>query len=824
MNMKYFLKINHDVKTYIFLFLVAIFMLGVNPFKAETIAPMDLLQNYSGWKNTNIEISHIHPERSDILDSKLPHWIEAKRNIYKGHLPEWNHVTAGGYPQLFMFTRSLCTPAFVVFTVIQDNAIAFYFSNLINVLIGLIGMYLFLRIFFNQSASTLGAITFMFSGFNAAWFFWPHVNTAIWAPWVLWSVYKYLTTGKRSYLPLVTLTMVMLNLGGFPMVAVMTYMALALLVIIFLFVNNISIVKSIITILYLATFFSIAIAITLPFIYPLTEMLSWIGGIGYRQGGTSFRLSDFQLFINPNLYDFPRVEKTFYVGVLPIVFLGLSVYFYQKKPRLIAKYGLILFLFSITIAFSLIHPDIIRMIPTLNSNPWSRFGFLIGISLAIITAYVFNELIQRFEKKLWIYLIIIGVFGVQIADQKKLFHHFNASVPNSSFFPQTKTISYLQEHIKPFQYVIADNGYFVAGTLGAYGLNEWYSHSFHTTDEKKILTQIIDKPFKTPTAAMFRCSQIRLNSPYIDHLNIKSILCTSSLDTEITLWDNIKRKQQPAPTLPANNLVQNFHIDKKIQIDGVKLLMATYGKKYASSDVKLVLQKDHATIAHAVVDKKMITDNSWVSFKFIEPISLSKGNYAISVKMLNTKNAQPLTIWSNAGEKSNRLEVNGKKVNLSLKMVLSQKTTLPKKYKSIELEPNIHLIENTNVKGSSYFIDSLENKRPNNYDHIKTKTLSNTAIQIEHTSTEQGWIILPIRSYPGWTASINGKDVKIEKFLGMLPAVPVAGECEILFEYAPSNSVYLNLISVLGLLFLFFSTYQFRKERLYETNNTNPLL
>jgi len=813
MNMKHFFKINNDIKAYILLFLIAIFMLGANPFKSETIAPMDLLQNYQGWKNINIDIPHIHPERSDILDSRLPSWIEAKLTIYKGHLPEWNYVTAGGNPELFMFTNSLLTPAFLIFTVIKDNAIAFYFSNLINVLIGLIGMYLFLRVFFNRYASILGAITFMFSGFNAAWFFWPHVNTAIWAPWVLLSICKYLKTRKSSYLPLMTLSMLMLNLGGFPIVAVMTYMAVAIMVFIFLISKRLSFRNNIKIIFFLSIFSLLSVIIALPFIYPLVELFSWMGGIGYRHGGTCFKLSDFQLFINPYLYGVPRVEKTLYAGVVPIIFLILSIYFYQKKSQLIAKYGLILFLFSTTIAFSLINPDIIRMIPTLNSNPWNRFSFLIDMSLAIITAYVFNELIKLFKGKSWIYLFILSIFIIQITDQKILFHHFNASVPNSSFYPQTKTISYLQKHMKPFQYLIADNGYFVPGTLGAYGLSDWYAHSFHSIDEKKILTQMINKPFKTATAAMFPCSSIRFNSPYIDYLNIKSILCTSSLDPEIALWDN-KRKQQPSPPLPVNSLIQNFQINKAMQIDGVKLLMATYGKKYASSDVKLVLMKNQVMIAYSIVEKKMITDNHWVLFKFIKSINLSKGHYIIAVKMLNTKNAQPLTIWANIGEKDNLLEVNGKKTDLSLKMILSQKKILPKKYKIIELEPNIHIIENTNVKGSSYFINSLQDNQPISYDHIKTKMISNTKIQIDYTSVHQGWVILPIRYYPGWKANINGQDVKIEKFLGMLPAVHVAGECRILFEYAPSYRKYLNLVSILGLFLLLFSIYKFRKREI----------
>jgi len=109
--------------------------------------------------------------------------------------------------------------------------------------------------------------------------------------------------------------------------------------------------------------------------------------------------------------------------------------------------------------------------------------------------------------------LIILLLGVQIADQKRLFARFNAVVPNDTFYASTKTIDYVQKHIKPFQYIIADRGYLIAGTLGGYGLKDWFSHSFHTAKEKEILSKLVDHPFQTPTSAMFSCNAIHLESP-----------------------------------------------------------------------------------------------------------------------------------------------------------------------------------------------------------------------------------------------------------------------------------------------------------------------
>ncbi|MCK5535924.1 MAG: hypothetical protein KAI79_03805 [Bacteroidales bacterium] len=810
MNIKQLFLINSNIKSYLALFFIALFMLAANPFKSETIAPMDLLVKYPGWQNTHIEVDYIHGERSDILDAKLPIWVSAKHDLYKGDLPIWNHQRAGK-PGL-TFTNSLLTPAFVTFALFENDALGFYLSNLVNVLIGLIGMYLFLRLFLGQSASIFGAFIFMFSGFNAAWFFWAHVDTAVWTPWVLFSVYQYISTQKQKYLPLVTGTMLMLNLGGFPMVAVMTYMSVAIMVFIF-FISNKTSLKRMMNILWMLALFSLlSVMIAVPFIYPLVELLEWMGGIGYRHGGNGFSLRDFELFINPNLYRSPKVETTFYVGILPLLFLILSIVFYIIKPKFIAIFGLVLFLYSITIAFTLIDPDIIHKIPTLNSSLLTRFGYLIGLSLAIVSAYTLNVFIEKFKHTKWVYFVIIILFGIQFMDQGKLFHTFNNAVPNKSFYPQTKSISYLQNNLQPFQHVMADSGYLISGTLGGYGLNDWYAHSFHTAEEKEVLRKLVNKPFKTPTSAMFTFSQINLESPYMDYLGIKSILTTTlSMDSHIPLWDN-QRKAIPSPVLPTNTLLQKFRIDAPIQINGIVLKMAIYGEVHASSDIQLTLMKDNIPIEKSIVKKEIITDNKWVPFNFQHFSTLEKGNYSITIKMTDTTQAKPLTVWSNIGEQKYPLSVNGKAENISLKMALSQKRVFDEKYNILNLEPNIHIIENLNIQGGAYFLPTLDTSTKVDYTQTKTKLLSNTEIEIIYSGDHTGWIVLPMRSYPGWVATINEKEVEITKFLGMLPAMKVNNRSTILLTYKPSYNTYTYLLSLLGLIILLFSIFKFRRK------------
>jgi len=809
MNIKQFFMIDNNVKSYLFLLLISLFMLGANPFKAETIAPMDLLVKYPGWKNTNIQLDYINGERSDALDAKLPIWISAKSELYKGNIPIWNYQR-GGKPGL-TFTNSLLTPAFVAFAIVKDHALGFYLSNLINLLIGLLGMYLFLRLFLGQTASVFGAFIFMFSGFNAAWFFWAHVDTTIWTPWVLFTVYKYIDTLEKKYLPFVALTMLMLNLGGFPMVAVMTYMSIAIMVLIFLISKRASIKQWLITTLNLALFSLLAVIIALPFIYPLVELLEWMGGIGYRSGGAGFKLNALQLFINPNFYRIPKVETTFYVGILPVLFLFVALILYVLKPRFIAFFGFILFVYSTTIAFTLISPEIIHKIPTLNSSLLTRFGFLIGLSLAIIAAYVLQVMIEKFNHSKWVYLMIPMIFSIQIIDQKRLFNSFNAAVPNASFYPQTKSISYLQKNVKPFQYLIADGGFLIAGTLGGYRLNDWYAHSFHSAEEKTILNELVNKPFKTPTSATFAFSQINLDSPYLDYLAIRYMLSTSlSIEDHIPLWDN-ERAQLPSPLLSTSVFIQNFHMKEDKEVYGLSLQMATYGAKHASSDVELILSSEGKEIVSSVVSKEMIMDNKWVPFEFGKTMHLNAGDYSVSIRMLSDLNIKPLAIWTNIGETQYKLVANGEEQNLSLKMGWSKKRIFDEKFKILNLEPDIHVIENLHIQGGAYFLKSLDKTHTVDYSNTTTTLLSNTEIKIQYSGNEDGWVILPMRSYPGWKATVNEKEIEIHKFLGMLPAIKVNGKSTVYINYAPAYNKYTYAFAVLSLFILLFSILKFRR-------------
>ena len=804
MNIKQLFLINSNIKSYLALFFIALFMLGANPFKSETIAPMDLLVKYPGWQNTNIHIDYINGERSDVLDAKLPIWISAKRTLRKGEIPFWNHQRAGK-PGL-TFTNSLFTPAFVTFALFEDDALGFYLSNLVNVLIGLIGMFLFLRLFFNTYASIFGAFVFMFSGFNTAWFYWAHVNTAIWTPWVLYAVYKYINTLEKKHLIAVTLSMLMLNLGGFPMIAVMTYISVAIMVFVFLVSKKYSLKLWIQILTHLIIFSMLAVLIAIPFLYSLIVLLEWMGGVGYRSIGPGFSSIDFQLFYNPYLYRVPTVEKTFFVGILPLVFLCLTFIYTLFRPSRFAIFSLLLFILSLSLSFKLIDENIIKQIPIINSSMVTRFSYLIDVSLALISAFFIHLLASKIKHKYLLLLLVTLLFSIQIFQQKSLFNEFNGAVPNKSFYAKTESIRYLQENLKPLEHVISDRSFLISGTLGGYGINDWFAHSFHNVNEKELLRKIVNEPFKTPTAAMFDFSQINLESPYLDYLGIKALLTTYDISYEPIEFIDNTRKRKPSPTLPYHTLSQPLHLTTPYTIDGIQLLIGTYGEKHAFADVLLTLKKEGKILEETVAQKTSITDNKWVNFLFKAPLTLTEGDYTISVEYNSTQviDVPALIIWSSVGEKQYKLNVNGKPEDIAFQMRFIKHRKNSKQYTVHNLEPNVYILEKNAIKENAYFMTELSELYKPNYDVIKTNYFSNNKMSFQYMSNKNGWVVLPMRHYPGWHATVNGNEMKIESFLGILPAVKVDKKSEVVFSYIPKNAYYTYTVSLLSFLILLF--------------------
>jgi hypothetical protein len=76
-------------------------------------------------------------------------------------------------------------------------------------------------------------------------------------------------------------------------------------------------------------------------------------------------------------------------------------------------------------------------------------------------------------------------------------------------------------------------------------------------------------------------------------------------------------------------------------------------------------------------------------------------------------------------------------------------------------------------------------------------------MEIQVSTDQDGWLEIMDIWYPGWAASLDGKPIALEKADGTFMAVLVpSGSHQILLEYHPSGFIFINLLSILIVLFV----------------------
>src|SRR3546814_426554 len=175
---------------------------------------------------------------------------------------------------------------------------------------------------YSMGAALFSGISYMMCGFIAAWLFWPHTHTAIWIPWLLFAVVRYIAEGKRAALAGISVSSLFLILGGFPFVTALGFGAALL----HISVSGLS-VKGINASRATYAFIAILLGIGLAAI-PILSLVSLLGSsdLGYRSGGTPLRLNDLSLLSLPWASQSSRVAMQMYVGMLALVFAIVGTY------------------------------------------------------------------------------------------------------------------------------------------------------------------------------------------------------------------------------------------------------------------------------------------------------------------------------------------------------------------------------------------------------------------------------------------------------------------------------------------------------------------
>ncbi len=791
-------------------------VLGANVFEKQTVAPVSLLGNYEGWSEHEFSSPETHPERSDVLDFFIPQWIVAKENILEGYSGFWNPVTQNGAPGLLDVSRGLWTPSFLAFLLVPQDWLGFYLAGFLKLLIAGLGMFLLARNFVSFLPAFASGFVFALCGFNAAWFYWPQVATSAWIPWLLWGVTGWYFYRRYLYLAYMSIVTALLIGGGFPAVSAYGLYSAVILAAILSLYRNISFRDSLIhaglaSLSIVTGFLMMAVPIL-----GLADLLQF-SDLSYRTGETTLKfLDDIELFYDRTPEPLHRVEKSLYIGGVAILFAlsaaGLLLIKRLTGHRAVfAWVGLVLFAISLSISFGLLPAYLINAIPAVGGSPWSRVSIIVLLSITILFAVGLDVVFRNVRSirdprfRILLTLSLVCVLVYQLWGQLFVFRSFNTVASAADFFPDTPLTEFIGSNLENTQSVLADKSFIVNGTLGAYGINEWLAHGFRSKQEKEIFSLLIDDPFATPTAAQYSFSDLSFIDDLYSKLGIRYILYSEN--DYVTRRSVAIEDHSPLPPMSSNTLAQIISIESGAYVEGMAFLFGTYGRNSSPGPVTLSISKlGGGKVVEITRAAETIRDNHWGGFRFDGQICFEPGRYVVNLSLQNGDG--PLTVWfteesvfagdrvcindeCDEGSMIYQLFVSGGNAELSSPWKVREKPF-----------GGIRVAENANAPRGSYFVPKLSFESEWSVVDVSTKRSAPSRIMVEYSGNRSGYIVVPMRYYPGWKAYSGGSEVEVHKYLGVMPAAKVEGASSVTFVFEPSWLKYGVILTSFGFMLL----------------------
>lgn len=764
---------------------VAVVAIGANPLRGETVGPFDLLASAPGWNPDGAPVQVRHSERSDIVDALLPAWLEARRQLRHGSVPLWNPLPAGGTPALLDPVSVELTPGFALFALMPDPAFGFYLSVLSCLVIAGLGMHLLVARYYAWPAALFAGCSYMLCGFLTAWLFWPHTHTAIWIPWLLLAVDSLVVRDSvRAYAGVAVATAVMV-LGGFPFVAAIGLGAA--------FVHAVSLAAVRGSSFVLRKPAGVLLAVVLGLMLCAVPLLTLVSGLGdadlsYRRGGSSLSLADARALLGPWLIDAPRVETNMYVGIVALLLaIAGLVSLVRNRRNAFGWSGLVFLLTAAILVFGILPESIGTRLPVLSNNPWSRAILLLDIGIIVLAATGLDWLINRRGGRRVLLTAALVVCGVQTADLMVQFRRFNGATPSRYFYAESPALTYVKARIGPFQRVAVDNGaYLVSGTTGGAGLADWYAHALRSTTLHRLLGDMAEDPFTTPTATAMNISRYRWRDDLLDVAALCYALYPNSMEILPVAMEAKGGARQALPPINRIRVVQNLRLDKAVDLSTIALRLATYRAMDLDGKATLSLFTAGGTrpVATAMVPGSLIRDNQMVRFRFDRVHRLTPGDYRIELFYMPGPASRNLTAWVYKDSPGQVLRDTAP-VPGSLDYVLYEapdNSLLP-----VFQDKAVTAAVNPECAKGPYWTRDLTNpKATMSQDAVALTHYKPSNFSLQVTTGEKGYVIIPMRLLPGWQARVDGRPAALIAFNGIMPALEVpAGASRIELEYRP---------------------------------------
>lgn len=788
--------------------LIATCVLGANPFRGKVVGPFDLLASYPGWSLDNRAVEVRHPERSDVLDAFLPMWIETRRQIREGHVPLWNPLKAGGVPALFEPTNSLLTLPFAIFAATPDPAIGFYLAILACMVVAGWGMHCLVRRYFSAAASLFSGISYMLCGFIAAWLFWPHTFTAMWIPWLLLAVDRYVVSDRFTPITQIALFTALMFLGGFPFVVAIGMGA----AVVWTIVKSSEYRISNIVPTTLGVLLGMGLGLALVAV-PLLSLIDTLTStdLSYRSFGSSLTIKEHvKLLSRPWAQHAPRVESNMYIGIIALlaaiggIFAGVL---HKAKPRALTWIGIIFTLIGTLLVFGLLPKEIGGHLPVLSNNPWSRSILLLDIGLILLAAAGLDWCQSRLRLR-WVGGgILVGLCVLQLADLGNHFRKFNGATPKELFFPISPELAALKQRIRPFQYVGQDSpSFLISGTLGAAGLAEWYAHSLRSPPMRKFLGDMASKPFTSPTSTMIGLDSYHWSNPLLDAAGLCYAVSSDMRQQWPVLLKTPGEKRIALPPI-GGLLRQPVDIVSAVNVPAIAIRLATYRETGLDGIVRLGLRdatKDDLVPEWSRLPANSIRDNQYAVFRFAKPMAIMPGKYEIQLRYEPGPKRKNITAWMMA-DAPGELYLGDRPLSGAIEYVIYQNGNGIRGLDTIISSDRMYILENPGCAKGPYFVAKASPVDPTKWlDRVKLTSYLPSRFTITVDAPADGYVIIPMQYQNGWRAEVNGRIVPTNLVAGVMPGIAViAGKSSVTMTYKPPRLNFGLGITIAGLLTFF---------------------
>ncbi len=352
----------------------------------------------------------------DVITQIYP-WKNFTINSFKNfQIPLWNPYSFSGTPHVANYQSAVLSPFNLLFFILPFID-AWSILILLQPLLAGIFMYIFLRALkLGQNSSLLGSLAFMFCGFITTWMAYGTLGYAIiFLPFALYLAERFYNTKKTRFLVIYSFTFPLSFFSGHFQISIYFFL-FVLAYIIFKFYEN----RNLRNTFYLILYTIFGIFLSLPQLLPSMELYTQSLRSGIFEKLEVIPWGYLPTFISPDYLGNPvtrndwfghYAEWNAYIGVLPVL---LGFYALSKKSKEILFFGLMALL-AILFSFQTPFLDLLvaLKVPVLSTSAASRVIVLFSFSMAVLSAFGLEKLLIDINgKKSKNVLIFIGLSAV----------------------------------------------------------------------------------------------------------------------------------------------------------------------------------------------------------------------------------------------------------------------------------------------------------------------------------------------------------------------------------------------------------------------------